>query len=298
MNLRLVATLFFAGATFILGAVASGLISANVRKLADKHGWDNFLVHWTENLRWQWLRAQWWLWSIFGIIGGITLGLWLSPVVLAPRDETRPLQSQIAATSAELDSVKQQLVTTQSQLSQRQSALDQTRKQFSDAQEKINHKELLADINKSLNLMWPAQEIIRLFQGNDDSLLITAAANNANLAKYLIGLIQFTALDLWIKDHAVRRDIIVQLPNYQSDLDAPRFETANYPGISIHGEQKYMGKQAPFRNAIADLFGRMRLICNMEISYTQKALPELSQYYKHKIIWIEIGNAPLPQGTC
>jgi hypothetical protein len=41
MNIRAAATSVFG---FILLAMASGLISANVRKLADKHGWDNFLA--------------------------------------------------------------------------------------------------------------------------------------------------------------------------------------------------------------------------------------------------------------
>jgi hypothetical protein len=76
MNVRAAATSVFG---FIFLAIVSGLISANVRKLADKHGWDNFLVRWTEKLRWERLCGLWWLWSLFGLTGGVALALWLSP---------------------------------------------------------------------------------------------------------------------------------------------------------------------------------------------------------------------------
>jgi hypothetical protein len=64
MNIRNAATLVFGVILFILTAMATGFISANVRKLADKHGWDNFLIRWTEKLRWERLRRPWWLWSL------------------------------------------------------------------------------------------------------------------------------------------------------------------------------------------------------------------------------------------
>lgn len=60
MTLRVAATLLFALIVFIVPAMATGLISANVRKLADKHGWDNFLVRWTERLSWERVRGLWW----------------------------------------------------------------------------------------------------------------------------------------------------------------------------------------------------------------------------------------------
>jgi hypothetical protein len=82
MNIRAAATSVF---VFILLAMASGLISANVRKLADKHGWDNFLVRCTEKLRWERLRGLWWLWSIFGLSGGVALTLWLTPLIVGGR---------------------------------------------------------------------------------------------------------------------------------------------------------------------------------------------------------------------
>jgi hypothetical protein len=78
MNLRTAATSVF---SFILLAMVSGLISANVRKFADKHGWDNVLVRSTEKLRWERVRGLWWFWSIFGVSGGVALVLWVTPLV-------------------------------------------------------------------------------------------------------------------------------------------------------------------------------------------------------------------------
>jgi hypothetical protein len=80
MSLRVVvATSVFGVLTFAVSAMATGLISANVRKLADKNGWDNFLVRGTDKLRWERVRGLWWLWSIFGLSGGVALALWVNP---------------------------------------------------------------------------------------------------------------------------------------------------------------------------------------------------------------------------
>jgi hypothetical protein len=91
MNVRAAATSVFA---FILLAMASGLISANVRKFADKHGLDNFLVRWTEKLRWERLRGLWWVWLIFGLTGGIALTPWLPGLIdVAPQPQPVPQRS-------------------------------------------------------------------------------------------------------------------------------------------------------------------------------------------------------------
>jgi hypothetical protein len=74
---------------FIVTTLAAGLISANVRKLASEHGWDNGLVHlWDKlpekfrDLSWERLCRLWWLWLIFGVSGGVALALWLMPLCL------------------------------------------------------------------------------------------------------------------------------------------------------------------------------------------------------------------------
>jgi multidrug efflux pump subunit AcrA (membrane-fusion protein) len=106
--------------------MASGLISANVRKLADKHGWDNFLVRSAEELRWERVRALWWLWSIFGLSGGITLALWLTPLIVGPQ-----------TVGPQSDENARQIVELRAELSSRQTELDQAKQQFATAQQRI-----------------------------------------------------------------------------------------------------------------------------------------------------------------
>jgi hypothetical protein len=105
MDLRTAATSVF---VFILLAMASALISANVRKLADKHGWDNFLIRWTQQLRWERLRGLWWLWSIFGLSGGVALAVWLLPFV-QPNHEPSDLTQQLDKIKQERDSKSNEL---------------------------------------------------------------------------------------------------------------------------------------------------------------------------------------------
>src|SRR4051812_2712450 len=118
MNVRDAATSVF---VFILLGMASGLISANVRKLADKHGWDNFLVHGIEKFCWERLRGLWWLWSIFGLSGGIALALWLAPLLIGP--PTTTVTSTTDAGARKIDLLQSQLAT----LDQKLSAITQER---------------------------------------------------------------------------------------------------------------------------------------------------------------------------
>jgi hypothetical protein len=144
--------------------------------------------------------------------------------------------------------------------------------------------------------MWPAQQLIMQLQGSDTAILITAAPPNAGLRDYLVTLLEMTADDLSMRDKNIRRNITVRLPNYNTDLDAPKFTSSNYAGISIHGDPKYIADNALFRNVIIDLFGRMHVCTRTTIGWTQKSLSQLSQYYKRNIIWIDIGAGALTGG--
>jgi hypothetical protein len=103
MNIRTAATSVFG---FIVLAMTSALISANVRKLADKHGWDNLLVRSTEKLRWERLRGLWWLWSIFGLSGGVALTLWLTPLIVGENVEMAGLRDDLDAARRRVNSLE------------------------------------------------------------------------------------------------------------------------------------------------------------------------------------------------
>jgi phosphate/sulfate permease len=64
-----------------------------------------YFAGWNE-WRWERIRAVWWLWSIFGISGGIALGLWLSPVVLGPPQQAENTELKTLAQSNAQDAAK------------------------------------------------------------------------------------------------------------------------------------------------------------------------------------------------
>jgi hypothetical protein len=74
--------------TAIFGFLGLTFITANIRELLKRRGWDTFLARWSDvlpdklqtRLSWQYLRGLWWLWWIFGLSGGVTLALWLTPL--------------------------------------------------------------------------------------------------------------------------------------------------------------------------------------------------------------------------
>ena len=48
------------------------------------HWWDALPDQWRDELRWERLRRLWWLWTIFGLTGGVALALWLTPQTVGP----------------------------------------------------------------------------------------------------------------------------------------------------------------------------------------------------------------------
>jgi hypothetical protein len=88
-TLSTIQTSSIAIASFIFLGICSGLISANVRRLAGEKGWDAwFLKVWNSTPEWGrkmlagWapLRQLWWLWFVFGLSGGLGAALFiLSP---------------------------------------------------------------------------------------------------------------------------------------------------------------------------------------------------------------------------
>jgi hypothetical protein len=80
----IVGSLLVAGLLAALGVV----FKENLKELTNQWGWNKFFVRWWQQWRhklsWLHLRGLWWLWSIFGLIGGVALTLWLTPV-LNPR---------------------------------------------------------------------------------------------------------------------------------------------------------------------------------------------------------------------
>ena len=81
--------------TSIFGILTASFVLAfneNIKELLKQRGAHTILVRFLDALpeklqdkwRWERVRGLWWLWAIFGLSGGVTLSLWLSPLLLSP----------------------------------------------------------------------------------------------------------------------------------------------------------------------------------------------------------------------
>jgi hypothetical protein len=67
-------------------------LTENFKELLKQRGATTFLVRlwdalpkkWRDEWRWERLRQLWWLWSVFGLSGGVALALWLTPLTVGP----------------------------------------------------------------------------------------------------------------------------------------------------------------------------------------------------------------------
>ncbi|SHL95864.1 hypothetical protein SAMN05444159_7295 [Bradyrhizobium lablabi] len=87
MSFRGIATGIF---SFLVLAVISSIISANIRTYASKRGHDTYLdrfadhpqvINWCRRMiaGWQPLQRRWWLWLALGLSGGLSAALWVMP---------------------------------------------------------------------------------------------------------------------------------------------------------------------------------------------------------------------------
>jgi hypothetical protein len=305
--------------TWIVGIVvlAFGLaVTENVKELYKQRGVNTLLIRLLDKLptelqdtlRWSYLRMLWWVWLIFGLSGGIALALWLAPFIIfaperdgsaqakqqdiAAQEHIHSIQSDLEAQTKELNAEKQARMSAEQRASSSQDKLatvQQAQKQ-AEAALSYSQKTGLPDPTPALNILWMAKSLVEELQHSDTGILITAAPPNDDLGSYFTHLFEMGGvLDQWVTNHGGQHSITVKLPDYNTELDTPKFDASNYPGISVHGDTKYIGKEeAGVRPMIIDLFERMHL-CTTDIGWTQKAIPQLSQYYGRNIIWIEIG---------
>jgi hypothetical protein len=107
-TLETIRTAAIAIAAFIGLTICSGLITANVRQLANEKGWDAiFLRAWNVAPAWGrkmlsgWLplRQLWWLWLSFGMSGGLGVALWLLAPVPMPISLAQQAQRETQSTA-------------------------------------------------------------------------------------------------------------------------------------------------------------------------------------------------------
>jgi hypothetical protein len=125
-TLATIRTAAIAIAAFLVLGICSGLIGANVRRLAAEKGWDAvFLRAWNaapvgaRNMLsgWRPLRELWWVWLSLGLSVGLGVALWLlaaneTATTISPAE----IETAIAPIRDELNGEKQRSVALQSQL--------------------------------------------------------------------------------------------------------------------------------------------------------------------------------------
>lgn len=120
-------------------------------------------------------------------------------------------------------------------------------------------------------------------------VLISQPAENVQIGRDLRTLFLSTFLQSNIRP--------LNLPNYDLDLDAPKFEGKGLQGITIHG-----------RNAVADFLALTLQHC-YQIYQTEEMPPGVADYYRRRyagtiavndvFVWLEVGKGlPFQDGLC
>jgi hypothetical protein len=317
LPIRAVATWIFG---FILAAIVTAFISANVRELARQRGWDTFLVRWwdalppqlRDALRWERLRGLWWLWAIFGLSGGVTLALWLIPLIVAApalnNDARQGLEQQVAALQSELgtsqrqrDVAQQKLAAAEGKLAARHpeaAKISQLESQLSAARQEAESAKQAAKAAQNmpprvgpiytLNSFSAAEALFQELLSTNTSVLVTSTPENGT-AKYDLNEV----LSVGARKLPPGKNLMLHEPNNARDLDVPH-PISRYSGIVIHGSELS-------GNALNDLENVLRESCFSE-PHTTRAVPdELKRYYKtDNIVWSEIGSGSpwLGSGSC
>jgi hypothetical protein len=130
----------------------------------------------------------------------------------------------------------------------------------------------------TLNRFSESGAIWRKLVTEDTAVLITASSENMIIKVNLDSI-------LGVGQREVRenlpsgRALLVQEPNYETDIDAPRLIESGYSGIIIHGNSVALEE---IDNLLRDCFITRQ---------TKKTVEGLAEYYKAKnLIWIEIGK--------
>jgi hypothetical protein len=258
--------------------------------------------------RWERLRSLWWLWSIFGLSGGVALALWLTPVVVghpanSENDNARQaVQSQLTEVRQERDQAKQTLTVLQTDITSKNVELENEKQQLAGLQSTllstqteltdIQHREqtrigseMAIEFVGGLGLSGVLQTIPKTF------IVLTSSPDNEPLRSELEKILNQARGISGGKSPLLP----MPLPDYNKNLDAPRLIGNGKSGITIHG-----------RNQAGDFLMEVLAGNNCLILHQTGQTPdELLSYYNriytssdvHNIAWIEIGSGRALQSS-
>jgi hypothetical protein len=184
-------------ALLLLGYLCSAYVSTNFRQLAAKKGWDNHFVRlWSfiEALSEHKLRQKWWVWTALALSAGLGIALLLFASQPQP---TLPGSTNIAG--ADLTAHKQ---------------LEQLRYQQSILLGRVSWLNIFNTLNAPpKDLQSPPKQWV----------LISSVPENEVVAQDL--------RSLFFASWSVSKTLPpLELPHYDRDLDAPKFEGQGFPG--------------------------------------------------------------------
>ena len=268
-------------AGFIIFAIFSALVGANVRRLAAEKGWDSiFLRAWNaapevmRNMLSSWLplRQLWWLWLSLGLSGGLGMALWLLAPARIHATPAPDIEKAMAPIRAELEATKQQL-----QVARQVAAPVPVPTALPPIKWHLGPLTTL-QIVQTLAMFDPGFIRAPAPPGSNPielhwAFVISASKENADIAT-VIGKLITARLEAFELD----------LPDRSVNLDAPAFPEPGEAGITLHGT-----------NVLNQRLLQVLAQCFI-VRITSHTIDGLKEWYGNRIdpgrnlVWIEIGR--------
>jgi hypothetical protein len=191
--------------------------------------------------------------------------------------EARKTQARLAAMESELEATKRQLGSTTQALEPTLTTPPVTVYLGAIGAIRVPYIRNLGPMT-TLNSFSLSRDIWRKLVVEDIAVVITAPKENMLLKVNLESIFGVGLQD--IREQLPHgRGLLVQPPNYEVDIDAPRLKDSGYSGIIIHGHSSAL--------ELIDNFLRDCFVTRQ----TPKIVDGLPEYYKaHNVMWIEIGT--------
>lgn len=201
--------------------------------------------------------------------------------------ESDRLRAEVAADRVALASNQRSTDALRAQLVETQNELDTSKARLKSSDNlTFVQRYFENDFVHFVNIYFVGEVIVRQLDSTNTALLITASPETQPLADYIYEFVDNTVTILRsdqqrpdIKDPTVR-------PPKDTDLDAPKLSPPDFNGIAVYGVVDERTQQI-----LADMFNRIKS-CFI-VRYSQHTPPEITDYYKRPIIWIDIGHMPL-----
>jgi len=198
--------------------------------------------------------------------------------------EVTTLRTALKARDRELGDTQEALTNAQRSLDEGARKVAALQSQLAAAESKRPpYMQKMGPVN-ALNASSNAEDIVIDLANNETSLLITSVSENKEFRNDLTNIFN-VGLYKWMASHPKgqlsKQSLMIEPPNYDINVDAPKLPPADHSGIVVHGEGDLPDK---IRTFLGHCF---------VVRKAQRNPEELSVFYKRNLIWIEIGHDPV-----